>query len=86
MIRHITLPFSKEAVSQIRCGDILYLTGTVYTARDAAHKRMYDAICAYKDAHKDDLFEEKITGKKVVLGSPEATALGNILLQEKAYT
>lgn len=29
---------------------------------------------------------EKITGKKVVLGSPEATALGNILLQEKAYT
>ena len=28
---------------------------------------------------------EKITGKKVVLGSPEATALGNILLQEEAY-
>ena len=66
MIRHITLPFSKEAVSQIRCGDILYLTGTVYTARDAAHKRMYDAICAYKDAHKDDLFEERLTGEKLL--------------------
>ena len=66
MIRHIKLPFSKEAVSQIRCGDILYLTGTVYTARDAAHKRMYDAICAYKDAHKDDLFEERLTGEKLL--------------------
>ena len=65
MIRHIKLPFSKEALSQIGCGDILYLTGTVYTARDAAHKRMYDAICAYRDEHKSDLFEEPLTGKRL---------------------
>ncbi len=65
MIRHITLPFSKETASQIKCGDILYLTGVVYTARDAAHKRMYDAICSYKEAHKNDLFEEKLTGEKL---------------------
>ena len=47
MIRHIKLPFTKEDTAQIKCGDILYLTGIVYTARDAAHKRMYDAVCAY---------------------------------------
>lgn len=47
MIRHVKLPFSKEMLSEIKSGDILYLTGTVYTARDAAHKRMYDAVCAY---------------------------------------
>ena len=66
MIRHIKLPFSKEMRAQIKCGDILYLTGTVYTARDAAHKRMYEAICAYRNEHKDDLFEEVVTGKKLL--------------------
>lgn len=66
MIRHIRLPFTKETLAQIKCGDILYLTGTVYTARDAAHKRMYDAICEYRDSHKDDLFEETLTGKKLL--------------------
>lgn len=65
MIRHIRLPFSKESLSQIKCGDILYLTGMVYTARDAAHKRMYDAIRAHREQRRDDLFEETVTGKKL---------------------
>ena len=44
MEHFITLPFEKAVFSDIRKMDILYLTGTVYTARDAAHKRMYDTI------------------------------------------
>lgn len=28
----------------MRAGDYVYLTGTIYTARDAAHKRMYEAL------------------------------------------
>ena len=44
MEKHISLPIDKDTVSTLRSGDYLYLTGTIYTARDAAHKRMYEAI------------------------------------------
>ncbi|MCR5323493.1 MAG: fumarate hydratase C-terminal domain-containing protein [Lachnospiraceae bacterium] len=41
---HITLPFTEDDLNKIKPMDVLYLTGTVYTARDAAHKRMYEAV------------------------------------------
>ena len=44
MDRNITLPITPEEIKELRSGDYLYLTGTIYTARDAAHKRMYEAI------------------------------------------
>jgi fumarate hydratase subunit beta len=37
-------PLSDEDVEQLKAGDIVYLTGTIYTARDAAHKRLVDLI------------------------------------------
>ena len=43
MDHYITLPFTEEDLGKIKPMDVLYLTGTVYTARDAAHKRMYEA-------------------------------------------
>ena len=39
MDKHITVPMKKETVATLKAGDYVYLTGTVYTARDAAHKR-----------------------------------------------
>ena len=44
MERHITAPFTKEDVKDLKAGDYVYITGTIYTARDAAHKRMYEAL------------------------------------------
>lgn len=44
MDRHITVPFDKEVAKTLNSGDYVYLTGTIYTARDAAHKRMYEAL------------------------------------------
>ena len=44
---NITLPFSAEDIEKIKNQDVLYLNGTIYSARDAAHKRMYDAINEY---------------------------------------
>jgi len=44
---NITLPFSAEDIEKIKNQDVLYLNGTIYSARDAAHKRMYDAINGY---------------------------------------
>ncbi len=40
----VDLPLSKDAISTLRAGDIVALYGTAYTARDAAHKRLYAMI------------------------------------------
>lgn len=44
MEQHIKAPMSKEEAGKLRAGDYVYITGTIYTARDAAHKRMYEAL------------------------------------------
>lgn len=44
MERHITTPIIKETLKELRSGDYIYITGTIYTARDAAHKRMYEGL------------------------------------------
>jgi len=49
MDRHINVPLSDEDAKSLNYGDYVYLTGTIYTARDAAHKRMYEAL-ANKEA------------------------------------
>ena len=38
----VNAPLSKEEASKLKAGDIVRITGTVYTARDAAHKRMLE--------------------------------------------
>lgn len=44
MDRYINVPIDNEIVNSLKAGDCVYITGTIYTARDAAHKRMYEAI------------------------------------------
>ena len=44
MERHITLPLTKELAQSLHAGDTVYLTGTIYTSRDAGHKRMCEAL------------------------------------------
>lgn len=46
MEKHIRIPFTKEEAAGLHAGDYVYLTGTLYTARDAAHKRMQEALDA----------------------------------------
>ena len=41
---HLTAPFDGEKLKQLRSGDMVYITGTIYVARDAAHKRMQEAL------------------------------------------
>jgi fumarate hydratase subunit beta len=54
MTKNITVPFKKEELQELKAGDYVYITGTIYSARDAAHKRMYDAILANEDAENLD--------------------------------
>ena len=44
MDRHITAPITKETAKTLHAGDYVYITGTIYTARDAAHKRMQETL------------------------------------------
>ncbi|MDR1067540.1 MAG: FumA C-terminus/TtdB family hydratase beta subunit [Clostridiales bacterium] len=41
---HITAPFSDEVLRSLTVGQKAYITGDIYTARDAAHKRMFDML------------------------------------------
>lgn len=44
MNRRIQVPLQEKDIEELRAGDYVYLTGTIYTARDAAHKRMYKSM------------------------------------------
>lgn len=44
MDKYINVPLTAESAASLRAGDYVYLTGTIYTARDAAHKRMQETL------------------------------------------
>ena len=44
MAKKITLPLTDEILKDLKTGDNLLLTGVIYVARDAAHKRMLEAL------------------------------------------
>jgi len=42
--KSLNVPLTQEEKEDLKNGDFVYLTGTIYTARDAAHKRMFECI------------------------------------------
>lgn len=44
MDKYITTPITEETTKNLKSGDYVYITGTIYVARDAAHKRMMEAL------------------------------------------
>lgn len=44
MEKYIRVPLQDEEIKVLEAGDYVYISGTVYTARDAEHKRMYEAM------------------------------------------
>ena len=44
MEKYITAPLKQEDINDLKSGDFVYITGTIYVARDAAHKRMDDLL------------------------------------------
>ncbi len=41
---HIRLPLTEDTIEKLRVGDSVLLSGSLYTARDAAHRRMVEAL------------------------------------------
>lgn len=44
MEKHIVAPLNDEIINDLAAGDYVYISGVIYTARDAAHKRMFEAM------------------------------------------
>ena len=44
MNKYINTPLTTEKTESLRAGDYVYITGTIYSARDAAHERMYQSM------------------------------------------
>lgn len=53
MEKKIQAPLKKEELISLQAGDYVYITGTIYSARDAAHKRMYETMLEGKEIPLD---------------------------------
>ena len=71
--RKITTPLSDEVVRELKAGDAVEITGVVYQARDAAHKRLVALI----EAGEDLPFE--LEGAVVYYMGPSPTKPGNVI-------
>lgn len=49
MDKYIETPLTKDKVKELHAGDYVYITGIIYTARDAAHKRMTEELAQGKE-------------------------------------
>ena len=56
-MKSISLPLSKKDISALKVGDCVYLSGTILTARDCAHKRLFELL----DSRKNLPFDIKDT-------------------------
>lgn len=63
-IKKITAPLTPEAVNSLKAGDMVAITGVIYTGRDAAHKKMVEAVKEGKSLPFD------ITGQTIYYVGP----------------
>ncbi len=72
MSKQINLPLSEADVKELHAGDEVLLTGTIYVARDAAHKRLIEAL------DKDIPLPFDITGQTIYYMGPSPARPGQI--------
>ena len=73
MAKKITLPLNDEILKDLRAGDNLLLTGVIYVARDAAHKRMVETLAQGKPLPFD------IKGATVYYMGPSPARPGRVI-------
>ena len=73
MERKIQVPFDKKTAQELRAGDMVFLSGTVYTARDAAHKRMAEAL------EKGEPLPFEISGNVIYYMGPSPARPGAVI-------
>ena len=70
---HLTAPMSLQDSKKLRVGDRVYLSGTIYTGRDAAHKRFVEAL----DRGEDLPFP--VEGSVIFFVGPSPAAPGQVI-------
>lgn len=75
-IHHLTTPIDRKVLKDLQVGDKVLLSGTVYTARDAAHKRMCEAIAKGEDLPFDP--KEQIIFYAGPAPAPPGFAIGSV--------
>ena len=73
MSKKVTLPLTDEVLKDLKAGDNFLLTGVIYTARDAAHKRMVEALNQGKSLPFD------IKGATIYYMGPTPARTGRII-------
>lgn len=73
MAKYLNVPLSDEDKQNLTAGDYVYLTGTVYTARDAAHKRMAESL------DKDGTLPFDIKGQFIYYMGPSPARPGRVI-------
>lgn len=71
--RRIRLPFTDETVRELRAGDEVLLTGVMYVGRDAAHKRLVEAL------DRNDTLPIDIDGQTIYFMGPSPARPGRPL-------
>ena len=72
-IKSYTLPLSEADIESMKCGEIVRLSGTVYTARDAAHKRFVAAL------EKGEKLPVELSSSAIYYCGPTPTREGEII-------
>ncbi len=73
MDKYIKLPLSSEDILSLRAGDYVYLTGTIFTARDAAHKRMHESL------EKGEILPIDVRGNIIYYMGPSPAREGRVI-------
>ena len=76
LARILTPPLDPKTIESLRAGDEVLLTGAIYSARDAAHKRLCDLITAKKPLPID------LSGQILYFVGPTPAKPGNVLISE----
>ena len=73
MEKRITTPLTKDKIKELKAGDSVLLTGTIYTARDAAHERMV------KNYENGEPFPIELTDNVIYYAGPCPAKPGEVI-------
>lgn len=73
MKKYVTVPLTDETAASLHVGDYIYLTGTIYTARDAAHKRMCEAL------ERNERLPMEVRGNVIYYMGPSPAREGRVI-------
>ena len=73
MPKNISLPLTEETIAGLKTGDSVLLSGSLYVARDAAHRRMFEAL------ERGESLPFDIKGQTIYYMGPSPTPPGKVI-------